>query len=185
MTATKHSKSRKAAATSAEKLPAAQHVTPQHAKTWDPNSEQQWMMDKAAGGAAWAQRFIDGIKVGPKYDLQGWISDAEGLFEGKPNELGAFYDTLQAGILQAGEGRAMADVTMSRLALDCHLAGIEDTISKTATILVMAKDYIEGETGDMVKDAMDLMEQQMGMAQRSIRGLKSEAGIKEEEREAA
>jgi hypothetical protein len=32
------------------------------AKTWDPNSEQQWHTDKAAGGAAWAQRFIDGTR---------------------------------------------------------------------------------------------------------------------------
>ena len=70
------------------------------AKPWDPTSEKQWSDDKATGGAAWAQRFIDGTRADPEtYALEGWIADAERLFEGKRDELRAFYATIQRAIL--------------------------------------------------------------------------------------
>jgi hypothetical protein len=75
---------------------------------------------------------------------------------------------------------AMADFTMSREALVCHLSAIEDRISKSANILGMARDYVEGESAPMVLDAMDIVDEQMVKAQHAIERLKSEAGIKGE-----
>jgi hypothetical protein len=70
------------------------------AKPWDPNSERQWTDDKAAGGAAWALRFIELARAKPAdYSLEGWIDDAEKLFKGNRDELHAFYVTLQTACL--------------------------------------------------------------------------------------
>src|SRR5450759_2274282 len=70
------------------------------AKPWDPNSEKQWNADKAAGGAAWALRFLELARAKPAdYALQGWIDDAEWLFKGNVAELKEFYATLQIACL--------------------------------------------------------------------------------------
>ena len=70
------------------------------AETWDPNSEKQWHADKAAGGAAWATKFIELARDKPtEYALRGWISDAEKLFEGDQFQLDAFYGALQFACL--------------------------------------------------------------------------------------
>lgn len=70
------------------------------AGTWDPNSEKQWHTDKAAGGAAWAMKFIELARRKPtEYALQGWIDDAKLLFEGDRFQLEAFYGALQFACL--------------------------------------------------------------------------------------
>ncbi len=102
--------------------------------------------------------------------------------------------TLQAACL--GQRSPEKDPThqMSRGALECHLAAIEDRISKTATVLVMATDYTQGESGSddriepaaarMVVNAMEMADEQLVAAQAAVDQLKAEAGIKAETQEA-
>jgi len=59
-----------------------------------------WEKTQAAGGAAWAQKFIDGIRRDPEgYLLEGWVDDAERLFKNNSVERLAFYDALEKGFL--------------------------------------------------------------------------------------
>ena len=59
-----------------------------------------WEKTQAAGGAAWAQKFIDGIRRDPEgYMLEGWVDDAERLFKNNSVERLAFYDALEKGFL--------------------------------------------------------------------------------------
>ena len=142
------------------------------------------------GGRTWAQRFIELVRENPKnYALQGWIDDAESHFKGNPVELNDFYMTLQAACLGQHSPETNPTHQVSREALECHLAAIEDRISKTATVLVMATDYAQGESGSddridfgaarMVVDAMEIADEQLAAATAAIAELKAEAGIKE------
>jgi hypothetical protein len=72
--------------------------------------------------------------------------------------------------------------TMSREALACHIDAIEDRISKAGSVLTVATEHVEGQTRRMVLDAIEVVDEQMVQAQRAIDQLKSEAGIKVEER---
>ena len=79
----------------------------------------------------------------------------------------------------------MADITMSREALECHLAAIDDRIEKTVNVLGYLPEYIEGDTAKMVKTSIEISVEMARSAQHAIDRLKSEAGIKVEEQVAA
>ena len=138
-------------------------------------------------GKEWAQLFLERARKNPNdYALQGWTQDAESAFGDNPHELDNFYMTIQGACLRDS---LKAVGTMSREALECHLAGIEDRISKAATVLVMGGDFAQGEINSdggidsgarrMVADAMEMADEQLVAANAAIALLKAEAGIKE------
>lgn len=71
----------------------------------------------------------------------------------------------------------MADITMSREALDRRLAAIDDRIEKAVTVLGFLNEYCEGETADILKNAIEVSVELARSAQVEINLLKAEAGI--------
>jgi hypothetical protein len=115
------------------------------AKIWDADSEQQWFIDKAAGGAAWAQRFIELARAKPeKYALEVWIDDGERLFEGNRKQLDAFYDALQEAIVGV-----KAEPDTPRAALD-FVDDIERKTSQASAIFALMG--LAGTTNEAIPD---------------------------------
>ena len=74
----------------------------------------------------------------------------------------------------------MADITMSRETLECHLAAIDNRIEKSITMLGFLDDYCEGDIEKMLKNSIAISVDMARGAQRAIGQLKAEAGLPNE-----
>jgi uncharacterized protein Yka (UPF0111/DUF47 family) len=71
----------------------------------------------------------------------------------------------------------MADITMSREVLECHLAAIDSRIEKSVTMLGFLDAYCEGDIAEMLKNSIEISVDMARAAQRAIERLKTEAGL--------
>ena len=71
----------------------------------------------------------------------------------------------------------MADITMSREALECHLSAINNRIEKSITMLGYLDDYCEGDIAEMLTNSIEISVDMARGARRAIELLKAEAGL--------